>query len=208
MLIAKENFSRRELFELYNSRQNPFSFVTTKLDVTNVYNYCKEHGNHYATFGYIIAKAMNMIPEFTYRYENENFYKYDQINPNFTQQFANGTIGFFTVTMKDEYEEFIKEFKTTEQQFLESGKSIENPDSSRAEVWLSIEPWFNFTGLVTPFDKSIAIPQVIWDRYSIEENKCYIDLMIMSHHGFVDGSHIGEFINNFIDIVSNFAHNR
>ena len=37
----------------------------------------------------------------------------------------------------------------------------------------------------------------------IEEDKCYIDVMIMAHHGFVDGSHIGAFINEFRKLIEN-----
>ena len=62
------------------------------------------------------------------------------------------------------------------------------------EIWLSCEPWFTFTGFIPPFDKEITIPQFIWDKYENIDGKYYIDLMIMVHHGFADGYHIGKFI--------------
>ena len=36
-----KKFDRKELFDEYNKRNNPFIFITTQLDITNIYNYCK-----------------------------------------------------------------------------------------------------------------------------------------------------------------------
>jgi len=68
---------------------------------------------------------------------------------------------------------------------------------------LSCQPWFNFTGVIPPFDKSITIPQLIWDRFTFEGNRCYINLMIMVHHGFADGYHIGKLIEKIENTIQN-----
>ncbi len=34
-------------------------------------------------------------------------------------------------------------------------------------------------------------------------DRCYINMMIMVHHDFADGYHIGLFINKFKDIIDN-----
>ena len=56
---------------------------------------------------------------------------------------------------------------------------------------------------VTPFDKNITIPQFLWDKFSFENNKCYINLNIMVHHGFADGYHISLFLKEFNEIIEN-----
>ena len=38
-----KEFKRQRLFDLYDVRSNPFLFVTTKIDITNIVNYCKIH---------------------------------------------------------------------------------------------------------------------------------------------------------------------
>ena len=65
-----KDFKRKDLFEHYHSKTNPFSFVTTKVDVTKLYEFCKKHKNYYATMGYYLTLAANSIEEFKYRYED------------------------------------------------------------------------------------------------------------------------------------------
>lgn len=193
------NFNRMELFKHYNSNTNPFSFVTTRVDITKLYNFCLKNKNYYATIGYYVAKAANLVEEFKYRYEDGKIVKYDKIHPNFTQMFDDETIGYFACELKDNYDEFINEYKEVYKRFLNTHTSINKNDGS--EIWLSCEPWFQFTGVVPPFNKEITIPQVIWDKFSIEDGKCYIHMMIMIHHGFADGYHIGKFINTFKSLI-------
>lgn len=196
-----KNFDRMDLFKHFHERTNPFSFVTTKIDITNLYRFCKKNKNVYATIGYYVTLAMNKVEAFKYRYEDGKVYYYDKLFPSYTQMFHDGNIGFFVCDIKDNYQNFVQEFHLVQEKFLEKNQSIEPEDQD--VVWLSCEPWFNFTGCVPPFDKDTTIPQVIWDQFMIEEDKCYIDVMIMAHHGFVDGSHIGAFINEFRKLIEN-----
>lgn len=192
-------FNRQTLFDNYHANDNPFSFVTTKVDITKIYQLCQKNRNYYATIGYYFAKAINQIDAFKYRYEEGKIYKYDVIRPNFTQMFKDETIGYFTFEMKDNYSEFIQEYQKIQNHFLETHQSCTKND--QGEVWFSCEPWFHFSGLIPPFDKSVTVPQIIWDKFSFEENRCYINVMIMVHHGFADGYHIGLLINTFKQIV-------
>ncbi len=82
---------------MFDSRDNPFSFVTTQIEITNLYNFCKKYKNSYATRGYYLTFALNEIREFKYRYENGKFYYYDCINPSFTETYSDGTILQFSL---------------------------------------------------------------------------------------------------------------
>ena len=65
------DYKRLDLFEYFNSKDNPYIFLTTKVEITNLYKLGKKYGNCYATIGYYIALAMNEIDDFKYRYENK-----------------------------------------------------------------------------------------------------------------------------------------
>lgn len=193
-----KNFDRLELFNLYNSRDNAFVIVNTKVDITNIYKNCK---NYYASIAYFIMLVVNKIDNFRYRYEDGRFYLYDKVTPNFTEPFKNMNIGFFSCNMKNDYGGFIKEYNDVKNKFLESNKSKVSKD--QGEVWFSCTPWFKMTSLVVPLDKSITIPQFIWDKFSFENDKCYTNLNIIAHHGFVDGYHISLFLKEFNNIIEN-----
>lgn len=204
MIKEVKDFKRKELFEHYNSCDNPFVISTIKIDVTNVVNYCKEHRNFYATLGYLITKTANKIDAFKYRYQDEKIYYCEEVISNYTQMFNEDSIGYFDVNYTENFEEYVKEFIGVQKKFLEDNKYT--TENCLNEIWLSCQPWYSFTGFVPPFNKEVTIPQFIWDKYQNIDGKYYINLMIMVHHGFADGFHIGKFVNQLqenIDIFNN-----
>lgn len=197
MLEVKE-FNRRNLFEHYNNMDSPFIIMTVPLDITNVVKYCKIHKHFYATMGFLIGKAVNDVDAFKYRYKDDKFYYASRISPNFTERVDNN-LGFFECDSLD-YKDFINEF-------IEKKNKLGRYDNSTEDrldvVWLSCFPWASFNSLVSPHDKSITIPQLIWDKYELNDGKYICNLMIMVHHGFADGYDVGlliEKLNYYISI--------
>lgn len=197
-----KNFERQELFDMFNSYTNPFSFVTTRIDITKIYKLCGKKKNYYATIGYYLTLALNEVEEFKYTYKDGHIYKYDKLNPSFADIRENNIIGFLDCHINDNYDGFIKEYLSVKQKFLK-GENSSSFSSSEGIVWMSCEPWFNFSSVIPPFDKDITVPQLIWDKFIIENEHCYINLMIMVHHGFVDGYHIGKLIDKINEIIDN-----
>ena len=200
MRIEVEDFKRQKLFEQYDNKTNPFLFVTTKVDITNIYNYCKLNRNFFATMGYFISLVVNEMDCFKYRKENGKIYKYDTLKTNFTEMIDEDNIGFFICDYVTSYKDFIENFKTKKENLLNSRVSTKNND--QGEVWLSCAPWYEFTSVISPFNKDTAIPQFIWSKYYEENEKMYINLTIMVHHGFADGNHIGLFLKKFNEKIN------
>lgn len=44
---------------------------------------------------------------------------------------------------------------------------------------------------------------MLWDKYEIEGEKVFINLMITAHHGFVDGIHFAKLIECINEEISN-----
>lgn len=197
-----KNFERKDIFDYYNERSNPFIMLTTKVDITNVFKYCEKHGNYYATLTYVISLVVNEMDCFKYLGEGGKIYKQDVLNPSFTATFSDGQIGFFTCHYNKNYHEFINEYNVTKQRFTEQHTSIKYEDEG--EFWVSCTPWFTFSSVIPPFDKSITIPQFVWGKFYGEQKSVYTDLMIMIHHGFADGRHVGEFLEKLNDKINRF----
>ena len=192
------NFDRIDLFNHYNEETNPFLYLTTKIDITNIYNKCKYH---YPSIAFFLHQSIEKIDNFKYRYENGQFYYYDHLKLNFTEKRDDGNIAFFNVDYTNNYKEFMDNYLKIKEQFMKSKELEVNND--HGEIWYSCVPWFNFSQVLTPFNKKVTIPQLIWDKFMFENDKVYVNLMIMVHHGFVDGYHIKEFLQSFEDIVQN-----
>ena len=196
-----KKYDRINLFNHYQTFDNPFLILTTKIDITNIVNYCKKEGSFYATMGYLITKTVNNIDAFKYRYQNGKIYYYDNLDSNYTNMYADGNIGFYNVDFNDNYKVYINSYKKIYSDFY--SKKIKRGDRREDLIWLSCFPWNEFSGLIPPFNKNITIPQFIWDKYHLENNNYYINLMILVHHGFADGSHISKFL---IDLKNNIEY--
>ena len=197
-----KNFKRQQLFDHYNSCENPNLIVTIEFDVTKVVEYCKMYKYFYATFGYLITKTVNDISEFKYRYIDGKIYYFDRVKSNYTQMKENETIGFYSIPDIENYDEYIKKYREIELDF-KNGKE-NGLDIIQDEVWFSCLPWFSFNSLVTPIRKDITIPQFVWGKYEQRKGKYYMNLMIMAHHGFVDGYHIGKFVDKLNENIKSF----
>lgn len=202
MIKEVKTFKREELFKHYHSFTNPFIITTTKIDITNIINYCKVHKNLYGTLGYLIAQTANKIDEFKYRYKDGKIYFCDEIQSNYVGKYDDDTIGYFGVPLKDNYSEYIESFIETQNKFKKDKKY--SPENDLNEIWLSCQPWFSFSSLVPTYDKEITIPQFIWDKYENINEKYYINLLVMVHHGFADGYHVGKFIHNLQEAIYSF----
>ena len=196
MIKKVTNYKRKELFHRYNSFDNPFASLTIPIDVTNIVKYCKKHRHFYGTMGYLVTKTINEVEAFKYRFKNNKFYYCDVINSSYAEMKDEDSIGFFTVPFNDNYKKYIEEYIVIEKKFLSNNYTLkDNID----EVWLSCAPWFSTTSIVTPYTKRLSVPSFVWDKFEKKGNKYYLNLMIMFHHGFVDGIHV----KKFIDILNN-----
>lgn len=185
-------FEREELFWHYQENTNPFFIITVSIDITNVVRYCKEHKNFYATMGYLITKSVNKIDAFRWRYEDNQFHFYNQVFPNFTQKINDNKIGYFDCPYHENYELFIEGFQKIQMKFYQSQES--SLLGEKGSIWLSCLPWVSFQSFVPLFDKNNTTPQFIWDQYQEKDDRYTINLMILAHHGFVDGFHISKFL--------------
>lgn len=196
MKTIVDNYNREDLFEYFNNKTNPFSFVTTRLDITNAYNYSRKYKHLYVTLCYLFTRAINKVDAFLYSYESGNFIKYDSLTPSYTEVLDNGNVAFVALNMKDNLKDFIALCDFAKEELKRTQKDVILNDPDKGQIWYSCLPWFKFTGAVPPYDTNVYIPQIIWDKYEIVDGHVYINVMIMAHHGFVDGSHIGALINS------------
>ena len=203
MIKEIDKYEREDIFKHYHICDNPFLNITTKIDVTNIVNYCKKNKNFYATMGYLLCKTANEVDSFKYRYQDNKFYYCDDLITNYTDMYQNGNIGYFDVDYNDDYQLYIEDFKKVKEQFLMDNNY--NIDNKINEIWLSCVPWMKCSSIVSPFNKNCLIPQLIWDKYELENDKYYVNLTIVIHHGFSDGYHLATFIKLFDKNIQEFT---
>ena len=200
MRIEVKNFKRQKLFDTYHKMTNPYIYLTTKIDVTKIINYCKKHKNYYATIGYFILAAANSLDCFKYRLEDDKIYKYDSLKSSSVELLENDDIIYVNCDFNS-YDKYINNYLKEKERCISNKEVVETKD--QGVIWFSCTPWFSYESLISPYDKNITIPQFIWDKYEKSGEKYFMNLTIMIHHGFADGKDIAGFLDILKDKINN-----
>ncbi|MDE6550312.1 MAG: hypothetical protein K2M44_02265 [Clostridia bacterium] len=188
-------YKRAEVYDIYNKRDCPFCFIMTKIDITNIVKYCKKHKHYYATIAWALMMATNDMFEMRIRYEDGEFYEYDLMHPEFMLPFENGIAGCLGCEMKKNYVEFIQEYDKQKSIFENLQENIYCQDNGT--IWISCEPWMELSSIIPPFDKKIDFQRFIWDKIKKEKGHYTVNILIMFHHGYLDGQHVAQFLDKF-----------
>lgn len=192
-------WERREVFEFYKGLDHPMFSITVQVDVTHLYQKVKlDKTSFYLSFMHIALQEMNNIEAFKYRFVHEEPVIFDVIHPSYTDLIPN-TERFKIVTVN---------FLEDRISFIQSAQEISNKQgdqfidiSKEAQadlVYISTFPWASFTQITHAHnhDKFDAIPRLTWGKFTDINGHKMMSLNIEVHHAFVDGYHVGKFIEH------------
>lgn len=205
--INISTWDRKDTFEFYKSLDHPMYQMTFNLDVTHFYEVIKENNrSFYFSFMYLAMKEMNKIDAFKYRFHQNEVVLYDRIHPSFTDNIE-GTERFKIVTVnhEDSMKAFIQKAKETS--LLQGQIFINMTEEVRTDlVYISTFPWASFTQVTFAHnhDKHDAIPRITWGKFEDYNGQKLMSVGISVHHAFVDGIHVGQFINQLQAALNQF----
>jgi len=176
----------------------PHYNICVNLDITNFLNELKEKQiPFYYAMIYAATFGLNQVEGFRYRIRGEQVVLHDIIHPSFTDM-SEGTDLFkmVTVNMEETILDFTKKAneKATSQQDYFVLKDVEGRDDL---VYITCIPWVSFTHLshTISFNKDDSIPRLAWGKYYNDGDKILLPFSVQAHHSFVDGIHMGQYID-------------
>ena len=192
--IDREHWERREIFDFFSPLSHPFYAVTFRLDVTEVYRFCKARGlSFYYTMIWLVTQAVNGTEAFLYTIRDGEVFLLDRREPSFTDMHADAKY-FHIVTMPcaGTVEEFCA--AAAEKSRAQSG-FIDFSAESGDLVYLSALPWLDLSALTNErdLDPDDAIPRIAWGKYTEENGRKTLGMSVEVNHRFVDGADIGAF---------------
>lgn len=106
------NWKRKLAYETFSSYSDPYTGIVTKIDITNLINFCKQNKiSFYGCMTYFVLKSLNDIDAFKYGFGkedgNEFVYKYDTLAATATVINSDNELNF---TRYVEYDEDISNF--------------------------------------------------------------------------------------------------
>lgn len=203
--IDIENWKRKDHYNYFKQLDYPHFNICGNVDITNFYKYVK--GNNIPFFIsvlYTSTKTANSIKEFKYRIRGNNVIEHETVNPSFTVMTEGEVFSFCTSNFVDDFTMF--KYNTLNQiEKVKNNISIEDEPGRDDLLYITSIPWISFTNITHPIQmKPVdSIPRISWGKYFEEGGKIKLPLSVQAHHALVDGIHVGQFFNNFQEILDN-----
>ncbi|PKK94048.1 MAG: hypothetical protein CVV61_01495 [Tenericutes bacterium HGW-Tenericutes-6] len=196
--INIDTWDRKDTFKFYEHVDMPRYLMTFDLDVTNLYDFVKKHElSFYLSFMHQALFVMNELEAFRYRFIDNDVYLFDCVHPSFTDMIEN-TTRFKIVTC-----DFCENLRTFNLLAKEKSKSqgdtfIDMKAEERQDlVYITTFPWATYTQVshAHNLNKKDAIPKLVWGKFKLDNHRKIMPFSIEVHHAFIDGYHLGTYIN-------------
>src|SRR3989339_885424 len=184
--INISTWERRQTFLFFKGMDHPMYSMTFELDVTKFYDFVKkENVSFYFSFMYFAIKAMSEIENFRFRFIDTELFK------------------IVTVDYQSDLLAFISEAKSVSEK--QGDQFIDFTKERRQDlVYVTTFPWATYTevSFAHHHDTFDAIPRLTWGKFKEVEGKKIMPFTIAVHHAFVDGYHVGLYIQKLQTLIN------
>ena len=206
--IDESTWPRAMHCAIFRNSVEPAFCVTFEADVTAFKKYVKDNGFSFTiAMVYAVCKCANQIEAFRYRFVDGKIVLFDKIDAAFT--YLNKETNLFKVVnvpMMDDLKEYcIYAKKTAEEQ-----KEYFTGPLGNDVFQCSPMPWVKFTHIshTNSGKKDNATPLFDWGKYYEKDGKLMMPISVQGHHSFVDGIHVGQFVDTLEKYLNSFKNTR
>lgn len=185
---------------VFRNSVEPAFCVTFEADITAFKQKIKELDLSFTmAMVYAVCKCANELEAFRYRFLDGQVVLFDQIDTAFT--YLNKETSLFKVVevpFVDDMASYCKLALHTAKMQKEYFTGPLGNDVFQC----SPMPWVSYTHISHTISgkKDVATPLFDWGKYYEKDGKIMIPISVQAHHSFVDGLHIGQ----FVDTIQNF----
>jgi chloramphenicol O-acetyltransferase type A len=197
-MVDLDAWPRREHFQFFRQFSDPFYGVTARFDCTAAYAAAKcRKSSFFLTYLYAALAATQDTPEFHYRIEDEQPVIYDVIDAGAAIDRPDGTFGFACFPWAPQLDTFLRE-GALELARVRSTSDLERTAALNV-IRCSALPWIDFTALshATHRDFADTCPRISFGKVTERDGIRTFPVAVHVHHAFVDGLHVGHFLDRF-----------
>jgi chloramphenicol O-acetyltransferase type A len=194
-VIDESTWERAMHCMVFRNSIEPAFCVTFEADVTEFKKKVKEEGLSFTlAMVYAVCKCANEVEALRYRFLDGKVVLYERIDTAFT--YLNKETGLFKVVnvpFIDNLPEYVAlALKTAEEQQEYFTGPLGNDVFQCSPM-----PWVTYTHIshTNSGKKDNATPLFDWGKYYEKDERVLIPISIQAHHSFVDGIHIGQFVD-------------
>ena len=194
-IIDEKTWERKIHCMIFRNYIEPAFCVTFEADITNFRRKVKEQGLSFTlAMVYAVCKCANQIEAFRYRFLDGQIVLYDHIDTAFT--YLNPGSELFKVVNVPLLEDMKEYIALAEKTAHEQTEYFTGPLGNDV-FQCSPMPWVNYTHIshTNSGKKDNATPLFDWGKYYENDGTIRIPVSVQAHHSFVDGLHIGQFVD-------------
>ena len=197
-IFHTEGWAREEHFHFFRTFTQPFFNVHTEIDITPLYQYCKQNKlSVFLAYLHAATVAMRRTENMLLRIEGNKVVKYEAADISTTVLKDNKTVSFVHLPHQEDLHKFcadasgiIEEVKKSNRLFY----GYNGPDLIHATTL----PWFKFKGMEHAHldDADDAIPKLAFGKLEMKDNQVILPMSVRVHHALADGYHIHLFMQH------------
>lgn len=193
-VIDESTWDRAMHCMVFRNSVEPAFCVTFEADITKFKEKVKQKGLSFTlAMVYAVCKCANEIEALRYRFLDGQIVLYDKIDTAFTY-LANDSELFKVVNVP--FVNDLTEYVALAKQTAEQQTAYFTGPLGNDVFQCSPLPWVAYTHIshTNSGKKDNATPLFDWGKYYEKNGKLFIPISIQAHHSFVDGIHIGQFV--------------
>ena len=194
------SWNRKSQYDFFKTYDDPFFNLTTELDVTNLYGFCKKnHLSFFLACLHFAVESANEILEFRLRIDEDKLYEFEKIHIGSTVLNDDNSFSFCYFERKDDVYDFDLSGKNVLKKHAEQIDFDTNKDRTDL-IYASSIPWISFTSIKharsIEREKS-GIPKFVFGKFYESDKIKKMPFSIEVHHAMIDGYHVGKFLEIF-----------
>lgn len=206
-IIDLNTWDRTIHYQFFKRMDYPHYNICANIDITHFLKTVKERQiPFYYAMIFAATYAVNDVEAFRYRIRGEQVVLHDMVHPSFTDMDKGSELfKMVTVNMEDSIESFTanakKKAEGQKDYFVR--EDVEGRDDL---IYITCIPWVSFTSLshTISFNKDDSVPRIAWGKYFQDGEKVLLPFSVQAHHSFVDGIHMGKYIDKLQDYLIQF----
>jgi chloramphenicol O-acetyltransferase type A len=180
---------------VFRNSIEPAFCVTFEADITKFKKKVKEEGLSFTlSMVYAVCKCANEVEALRYRFLDGKVVLYERIDTAFT--YLNKETGLFKV-VNVPFVNTLSEYVELATKTAEEQQAYFTGPLGNDVFQCSPMPWVTYTHIshTNSGKKDNATPLFDWGKYYEKDGRILIPISIQAHHSFVDGIHIGKFVD-------------
>jgi chloramphenicol O-acetyltransferase type A len=198
------NWARRDLFEFFRSYDNPYFNICSRLDITKLLVFLRQHPGVSVSlsYHYLALRIANEIAPFRYRLRDGKVIVHDIINGGTTVLLPNETFTFAYFDFEENFGRFIVEAERKVRD-AKTGNSPFTPSPSDDKIHFTTLPWVSFTSFAHAqnWGREDSVPKIAFGKFMKENQRTLLPISVEVHHALMDGIHVGQYVNRFEEVL-------